>query len=116
LIQTPPKFKKEEVKTIENVQTNGNSDKLSALKAYRRANNLCFTYGEKWTDTNHKCPTQVPIHVIQELLEAVQVETDLDYSSREEDSKPHAGQVIMAIQSPTAGCSTVKSDKKNRTL
>lgn len=110
------KFRMEEVKTIENVQTNGNSDKLSALKAYRRANSLCFTYGEKWTGRNHKCPTQVPTHVIHKLLEVVQVETDLDYSSREEDSELHAGQVIMAIQSPAPGCSTVKSDKKNRTL
>lgn len=96
------------------MQTNGSSDKLSALKAFRRANNLCFTCGEKWTGRNHKCPTQVPIHVIQELLDAVQVETEVDYSSEEEDSEPAVGQVVMSIQSPSADCSAVKSEKKNR--
>jgi hypothetical protein len=81
------KFRKDDNKSMEYAQANATSDKLVALKAYRRANNLCFTYGEKWTGRNHKCPTQVPLHVIQELLEAIQVDQDLDYTSSDEDSE-----------------------------
>jgi hypothetical protein len=58
------KFRKDDSKSMEYAQANATSDKLVALKAYRRANNLCFTCGEKWTGRNHKCPTQVPLHVI----------------------------------------------------
>jgi hypothetical protein len=58
------KFRKDDNKSVEHAQANATSDKLVALKAYRRANNLCFTCGEKWTGRNHKCPTQVPLHVI----------------------------------------------------
>lgn len=39
----------------------------ATLKAHRKANGLCFVCGEKWTGRNHKCPNQVPRHVIQEL-------------------------------------------------
>lgn len=41
------RFKKEEVKATD---SSSSADKLIALKAFRRANNLCFTCGEKWTD------------------------------------------------------------------
>ena len=38
-------------------------DKLESLKSFRRSKGLCFTCGEKWSRT-HKCPAQVPLHVI----------------------------------------------------
>lgn len=85
------RMKKEEPKPVDNSQSSTALDKLSVLKAYRKANNLCFTCGEKWTRRNHKCPTQIPLDVIQELLEAVQVELELDYSSSEEDCEASAG-------------------------
>ena len=60
------KLKKEKPKPAElSPQNSASSDKLTTLKAYRRANNLCFTCGEKWTGRNHKCPTQVPLHIIE---------------------------------------------------
>jgi hypothetical protein len=68
------KFKKDDSESVEHAQGNSTSDKLVALKAYRRANNLCFTCGEKWSGRNHKCPTRVPLHIIQELLDAVQLD------------------------------------------
>lgn len=95
--------KKDEVK-------NGDAeDKLVALRSFRRANNLCFTCGEKWTGRGHKFPTHVSIHVIQELLDAVQAESKHDYDSAEGDIEVAAGQVVMAVQ-------CVQSSKKSRTL
>lgn len=47
--------------------------KLGSLKAYRRENGLCFKYGEKW-GPGHKCPTHVSIHVVEELLDAIDEE------------------------------------------
>ena len=85
------KVKKDDSKSTEVSHANNSSDKLSALKAYRRANNLCFTCGEKWTGRNNKCPTQIPLHVIQELIEAVQEEAEMDYDSVKEDIKAPAG-------------------------
>jgi hypothetical protein len=108
--------RKEEAKSGEAATAGNASDKLSALKAFRRANNLCFVCGEKWTGRNHKCPTQVPIHVIQELLEAVQIEPELDYSSSEEDSEANGGQVVMAVTPICPVQSAVGMSKKNRTL
>lgn len=106
--------RKEEGKAVDNFVPNPTSDKLLALGAHRRANNLCFTCGEKWTGRNHKCPTQIPLHVIQELLEAVQVEPDEDYNSSEEDSEAQAGQVVMAVKPVASSIADLK--KRNRTL
>jgi len=53
-------------------------DKLSNLREFRRKNGLCFKCGEKWSH-GHKCPAQVPLHVIEELLDALEDEgNDLD--------------------------------------
>lgn len=65
--------------------------------------------GEKWTGRGHKCPPNVSLHVIQELLDAVQMETETDYDSAEEDSEAVGGQV-MAVQQ------TSQNTKKGRTL
>ena len=83
--------KKDEVK-------NGDvEDKLAALRSFRRANNLCFTCGEKWTGRGHKCPTHVSIHVLQEFMDAVHVEPEADYATEDEDTEADAGQVVMAV-------------------
>jgi ribosomal protein L32 len=49
-------------------------DKLATLKLYRRKNRLCFKCGEKWGPGN-KCHVQVSIHVLEELLDAVDEES-----------------------------------------
>jgi hypothetical protein len=71
LVSDKTRLKKDEAKLVDSLQTSNSTDKLQALKAYRQANNLCFTCGEKWTGHNHKCPTQIPLHIIQELMEVV---------------------------------------------
>jgi hypothetical protein len=43
-------------------------DKLTTLKAYRKAKGLCFICGKKW-GKEHKCGTTVQLHVVQEMLE-----------------------------------------------
>jgi len=96
--------KKDEVK-------NGDiEDKLAALRSFRRANNLCFTCGEKWTGRGHKCPTHVSIHVLQEFMDAVHVEPEADYATDDEDTEVDAGQVVMAVQPQP------QPSKRSRTL
>ena len=53
----------------------GTDSKMAALLAHRKANGLCFTCGEKWTGKAHKCPEQIPLHVVQELVGSIQSET-----------------------------------------
>jgi len=46
-------------------------DKLASLKQYHRKNSLCFKCGVKWA-TNQTCPDQIPLHVLDELWEALE--------------------------------------------
>ncbi|KAM0872306.1 hypothetical protein ACQ4PT_038804 [Festuca glaucescens] len=45
-------------------------ERAAALKAYRRARNLCFICGERYSP-GHKCATTVQLHVVQEMLDAM---------------------------------------------
>ena len=45
-------------------------DKLAALRAQKRQLGLCMKCGEKW-GRQHKCPTQIPLHILEEFLDAV---------------------------------------------
>jgi ribosomal protein L7/L12 len=68
------------------VQKSKTDDKLATLKEFRRINGLCFKYGEKWSH-NHKCLAQVSLHVIEELLDALEdteSEAEADDSSETE--------------------------------
>ena len=64
-------FKKDDTKVGDKATTPSN-DKLNSLKTFHWANGLCFVCGEKWIGKNHQCPTHIPIHVIQELIDPVQ--------------------------------------------
>ena len=46
-------------------------DKISALRAYRRSKGLCFVCGERWSK-DHKCATSVQLHIVEELIHALQ--------------------------------------------
>jgi len=85
-------------------------EKWQARKEFRRANGLCFTCGEKW-DKKHKCPEQVSISVIQELLELFQLEdsSDLTSSDNEDD------QSVMAV-TPLPPAPAVAVPRKRRTM
>ncbi len=43
------------------------SDKVSALRSFRRAQGLCYLCAEKWSPT-HKCSGTVQLHAVQELF------------------------------------------------
>ncbi|CAO2206554.1 unnamed protein product [Urochloa humidicola] len=47
--------------------------KLSALQAQRRAQGLCMKCGEKWSRA-HKCPQQVPLHILEEVLDVMNID------------------------------------------
>jgi hypothetical protein len=48
-------------------------NKVAALRAARRAKGLCMKCGEPYSP-QHRCPKQVPLHVLDELWELVQDE------------------------------------------
>lgn len=74
-------------------------DKLEALKAYRRSKGLCFTCGEKYSST-HKCPTQVPLHVIEELLEVLQIQPHADMKSSSSSDSEEEAVMMMGSSLP----------------
>lgn len=81
-------------------------DKLATLREFRRKNGLCFKCGGKW-DRNHKCPAQVPIHVVEELLDALET-GDLEGELSEEEPSE---EVVLAV-----GKEDSTSTAKRRTL
>lgn len=72
-------------------------DKLSMLRAYRKAKGLCFKCGERWGHT-HKCSTSVPLHLVEEMWALVQeeelVHADLTHESRDQEN---SDEQLMAI-------------------
>ncbi|WVZ61926.1 hypothetical protein U9M48_011733 [Paspalum notatum var. saurae] len=73
-------------------------EKLSALKAFRKANGLCFKCGDKWGQ-NHKCPKQISLHVLEEFLEVFELH---DIQVSESDGEDNSGSegVCAVEQSP----------------
>lgn len=57
------------------VSTSESEDKWLTLKQQRRKQGLCFKCGNKWSH-NHKCPDQVSLHVLEEVLDAIEMETN----------------------------------------
>jgi hypothetical protein len=46
-------------------------DKLASLLSYRKAKGLCYKCGDNW-GKGHTCPTQVPLHIVEEMMSVVQ--------------------------------------------
>lgn len=81
------------------------ADKLAALKSYRRSKGLCFTCGERWS-REHKCSPSVQLHIVQELLEALQQ----DDSHQELADSDSVETVVMALsQQAFSGTESVTS-------
>ncbi|CAN6326944.1 unnamed protein product [Urochloa humidicola] len=100
-------YKKEDGKKKE--KSTGES-KWNSLLAFRKAHGLCFTCGEKWTGKAHKCPDQVPIHVVQELIESLQQDFTSDTDSSDDES---AGEIC--VMAP-AGADPLKMKRKRKTM
>jgi hypothetical protein len=80
-------------------RSNALNNKVSALKAYHKARNLCFTCGEKYVP-GHKCNATVQLHVVEELL-AMLHPSDSEGENVEvevfEDAVPDNQEVFMSI-------------------
>ena len=72
-------------------------DKMATLKAFRCRNGLCFKCGEKWSP-GHTCPAQVSLHVLEELLEAMDLTTVVEEEDTDVDIADDE-QEVLALQS-----------------
>ena len=73
-------------------------DKLASLKQYRRKNNLCFKCGGKWGPT-HSCPKHVPLHVLEELWDALDLATSNEFVDVQSENLT-AEDSVCALQWP----------------
>lgn len=76
--------------------TKPKEDRVASLKAYRRSKGLCFVCGERW-GRDHKCATTVHLHVVHELLEALQSESYSENNTSPEGTKEQDEGTLMAI-------------------
>lgn len=74
--------------------TRTRDEKLSSLKAYRRSKGLCFTCGERWS-RDHKCASAIQLHVVEELLIALQSEPKEDNTL--DENLTTEGDTLMSI-------------------
>jgi hypothetical protein len=90
-------------------QMHKGKDRLSNLKALRRARGECFKCGDKW-GPNHKCPTHVPIHVIEEMLEMLNMPEDTKSASDNDnsDSDSELSSLSFCAAAGTAGKKTMR--------
>jgi hypothetical protein len=73
----------DEEKGKTNLNKSDQENKLATLRNYRCQNGICFKCGGKW-DKTHKCPTQIPMHVLEELLDALEDDgNEMDYPKEE---------------------------------
>lgn len=82
-------------KLSEGVRQRAVDDKLSTLRAYRRACSLCEKCAEKWVH-GHRCGTQVQLHVLEELWDLCVADSESPLQSQTEGETSEA-QVFMAI-------------------
>ena len=80
-------------------------DRWTQLRNYRKAKGLCFTCGEKWSK-EHQCKSYVQLHVVQEMLEFLQLDV-AQFFECEEPEKTDAGQA-MYISATALGTENVE--------
>lgn len=80
------------------VQKPEGDDKLASLKQYCRKNGLCFKCGGKWS-TTHSCPEQIPLHVLEELWDALEL-LAVDDSVEVQSDSLTAEDSVCALQLP----------------
>ena len=67
-------------------------NKLASLKSFRRRNGLCFKCGEKWS------PAHVSLHVLEEILDALDIAQSHDDEDSDGDSA-ETPQEVLTVQS-----------------
>lgn len=83
-------------------------DKLDSLKAYRRSKGLCLVCGEKYSKI-HKCPEQIPLHVIEELMDVLPGSTVFGKDNNDSESEPDDLMLIAAVTAPTVSTASSKT-------
>ena len=86
-------------------------DKWTNLKAYRHAKGLCFVCGEKWS-RDHQCKTSISLHVVQEMIECMQLPDASDGEISETDQPVSPGQQqqphhLLSISAAAVSTTTV---------
>jgi len=70
---------------------------MSAMKAYRRANGLCYKCGKKWSPNNHTCPAAVSLHVVEELWSLFNDDTEAEIQTQEDNDQGAAHLLSLSI-------------------
>jgi hypothetical protein len=79
------------------------TQKLAALKAYRRAMNLCFKCGEKFSQ-HHQCDKTAQLHIVEELLEMIEGPDSPDsYTTAVDDVADGAQELLCLSQQAVSG-------------
>lgn len=81
-------------------------ERLTTLRAYRRARGLCYLCGEKWS-REHKCATAVQLHVVQELFDMLGI-SGFDAASEASDSASECHTISKAALDGTVAPQTVR--------
>jgi hypothetical protein len=74
-------------------------DKLRSLLAYHKSKGLCYKCGKKWSKT-HVCPAQVPLHIMEEVLDMMQV-LEAGYTINDDGSDLDDATEFMSINDPS---------------
>lgn len=77
------------------------SEKLEALRSYRKANNLCFTCGDPWA-RGHKCRDKVPLHIMEDLLEVLHLNEPPDPQHLSDSSSDKEVMLVTTAFTPVA--------------
>ncbi|WVZ53785.1 hypothetical protein U9M48_004681 [Paspalum notatum var. saurae] len=84
----------DEKRKVDVAKRSSEQDKLSALRAYRRARGLCDRCAEKWS-RDHKCSTTIQLQTLQEVFELFQLDSVSD--SEQEVASELEEQVFLAL-------------------
>ncbi|XP_051177859.1 uncharacterized protein [Lolium perenne] len=79
-------------------------ERITALRAFRRAKGLCYKCGEKW-NKEHVCPATVQLHVVEELFALFSPDELTGYETAEaktETSETVCSISIHALTGPSA--------------
>jgi hypothetical protein len=90
----------EEKRTAES-QKQSTDEKWQTLKAYRRSKGLCFVCGEKYS-RDHRCKTSIQLHVVQEMIDYLQVSEDSDCEQHEPELELKSGETQLMMISLAA--------------
>jgi hypothetical protein len=94
---------------VESLKLHKPEDILAAIKAYRRAKDLCYKCVVKWGPT-HKCAPTVALHVVEELWQLFEDPETIPVVSAEQDTD--SGDELMSISIHAVnGCEATKTIK-----